>query len=117
MRADELMSFFVKLRNISLKEKPILPQSSTYIRNIEISSSKGRELAITGDGEPVWIEKNEDGKEERIHAGEFDSEIIKAYHFADPKPPKLFENLQVVDLCGLYLKALKSLVEEALKNF
>jgi hypothetical protein len=117
MRADELMSFFVKLRNISLKEKPIQPQSSTYIRNIEISNSKGRGFAITGDGEPVWIEKNGEGKEKTIHAGEFDSEIIKAYYFANPPPPKLFENLQVIDLCGLYLKALKSLVEEALKNF
>lgn len=117
MRADELMIFFVKLRNISLKEKPIQPQSSTYIRHIEISTSKGRGFAITGDGEPVWIEKNGEGKEKTIHAGEFDSEIVKAYYFANPHPPKLFENLQVIDLCGLYLKALKSVVEEALKNF
>jgi hypothetical protein len=116
MRADELMSFFVEARNISLKEKPIRPQSSTYIRHIEISTSKGRGFAITGDGEPVWIEKNGEGKEKMIHAEEFDSEIAKQYYFANPTPPKLFENLQVIDLCGLYLKALKSLVEEALKN-
>jgi hypothetical protein len=117
MREDELMTFFVKLRNISLKEKPIQPHASTFIRHIEVSTSKGRGFAITKDGEPVWIEKNAEGKEKTIHAEEFDSEIIKAYYFADPKPPKLFENLQVVDLCGLYLKALKSLVEEALENF
>jgi hypothetical protein len=117
MRADELMSFFVEARNISLKEKPIRPQSSTFIRHIEVSSSKGRGFAITGDGEPVWIEKNGEGKEKTIHAEEFDSEIAKAYYFANPLPPKLFENLQVIDLCGSYLKALKSLVEEALKNF
>lgn len=117
MREDELMRFFVEARNISLKEKPIRPQSSTYIRHIEVSTSKGRGFAITGDGEPVWIEKDGEGKEKTIHAEEFDTEIAKAYYFANPYPPKLFEKLQVIDLCGLYLKALKSLVEEALKNF
>lgn len=117
MREDELMSFFVQARNISLKEKPIRPQSSTYIRHIEVSTSKGRGFAITGDGEPVWIEKNGEGKEKTIHAEEFDSEIARAYYFGNPKPPKLFENLEVIDLCGLYLIALKSLVKEALKNF
>ena len=117
MRTDELMSFFVKARNISLKEKPIRPQSSTYIRHIEISTPKGRGFAITGNGEPVWFEKNGEGKEKRIHAEEFDGEIVKQYYFANPIPPKLLGNLQVLDLCGLYLKALKNLVEEALKNF
>ena len=117
MRADELMKFFVKARNISLKEKPIRPQASTYIRHIEISTSKGRGFAITGDGEPVWIEENGEGEKKTIHAKEFDNEIAKAYYFADPHPPKLFEKLQVIDLCGLYLKALKSLVEEALTKF
>lgn len=117
MRADELMSFFVEARNISLKEKPIQPQSSTYIRHIEILTPKGRGFAITGNGEAVWIEKNGEGKEKTVHAQEFDSEIAKEYYFASPSPPKLFENLQVLDLCGLYLIALKSLVEEALKNF
>lgn len=116
MRADELMSFFVEARNISIKEKPIIPQSSTYIRHIEISTTKGKGFAITGEGEPVWIEKNGEGKETRIHAQEFDSEIAKEYYFANPKPPRLFENLQVIDLCGLYPLALKRLVEEALKN-
>jgi hypothetical protein len=58
MQEDELMSFFVQDRNISLKENPIRPQSSTYIRHIGISTSKGREFATARDGEPVWIEKN-----------------------------------------------------------
>jgi len=117
MQADELMSFFVEARNISLKEKPIRPQSSTYFRNIEFSNPKGRGFAITGNGEAVWIEKNGEGKEKRVHAEEFDSETAKEYYFANPRPPKLFENLQVLDLCGLYLRALKSLVDESLKKF
>ena len=111
------MSFFVQARNISLKEKPIRLQSSTYIRHIGISTSKGRGFAIARDGEPVWIEKNGEGEEKTIHAVEFDSEIARAYYFANPHPPKLFKNLVVIDLCGLYLIALKSLVEEALNNF
>lgn len=117
MRADDLMCFFVTLRNISLKEKPILPHASTYIRKIEISNLKNRGFAITNEGEPVWIEKDNEGNQKKVHAEEFDDEIIKAYYFADPKPPSLFENLQVVDLCGLYLKALKNLVTEALEKF
>ena len=117
MRQDELMRFFKDARNISLKEKPIRPSSSTYIRHIEVSTSKGRGFAITGDGEPVWIEKNGEGKEKHIHAEEFDSEIARAYYFTNPIPPKSFQNLEVIDLCGLYLIALKKLVEEALKNY
>lgn len=117
MREDELMSFFKNARNISLKENPIRPRSSTFIRHIESSTSKGRGFAITGDGEPVWIQKNGEGKEKHIHAEEFDSEIARAYYFTNPIPPKLFQNLEVIDLCGLYLIALRNLVEEALKNF
>ncbi|PVX23273.1 MAG: hypothetical protein CW691_11075 [Candidatus Bathyarchaeum sp.] len=117
MRKDELMSFFKEARNISVKENPIRPRSLTSIRNIEVTTSKGRGFAITGDGEPVWIEKNGEGKEKQIHADEFDSEITRAYYFTNPIPPKLFQNLEVIDLCGLYLVALRNLVEEALKNF
>jgi hypothetical protein len=115
LKSDELMSFFRDARNISLKEQPIRPRSSTYIRHIEITTPKGKGFAITGNGEPVWIEKNGQGKEKRTHAGEFDSEVAREYYFENPQPPKLFRILQVIDLCGLYLEALRRLVEEALK--
>jgi hypothetical protein len=115
LRADDLMSFFRDARNISLKEQPIRPHSSAYIRNIEINVPKGKAFAITGEGEPVWIERNGEGKEKKIHASEFDGEVAMQYYFANPQPPKIFRKLQVIDLCGIYLVALRGLVEEALK--
>lgn len=114
MERDELMKFFVDARNVSLKEEPIQPATSAYIRHIEIREApKGRGFAITAEGEPVWIEKDETGKEKRVHASEFDSEVARQYYFDKPRPPSGFENLQVLDLCGLYVLALKDLVEEA----
>jgi len=118
MRHDELMGFFVVARNISVKEHPLHPKTSAYIRHVEFKNvPKGRGFAITGEGEIVWTEKDETGKEKRIHASEFDNEIARQYYFDTPRPPKTFENLQVVDLCGLYLTALKELVEEAQVRF
>ena len=61
----------------------------------------------------MWIVKDETGKEKRIHANEFDSEIAIEYYFDKPAPPSLFQNLQVIDLCGLYLRSLKDITEEA----
>ena len=115
MQCDELMNFFVKARNVSLKQEPIRPATSAYIRRIEIRNvPKGRGFAITREGEPVWIEKNEEtGEEKRVHAREFDSEVARLYFFDKPKPPSGFESLHVIDLCKLYLGALRDLVEEA----
>ena len=117
MKNDELMAFFIDARNISEKEYPIRPQSSGYIRNITVSTNGKRGFAITGEGEPVWLEKNDKGEEKRSHAKEFDNELSILYYFDNPQPPKLYQNLQVIDLCGLYLKALKSLIDEAIKRF
>lgn len=113
MKNDELMSFFKDARNVSIKEHPLRTQTSTYIRHIEVNAPRGKGFAITGEGEAVWIDKDKTGKETEIHASEFDSEISIGYYFAEPKPPILFQNLQVIDLCGLYLRSLKDLVEEA----
>jgi hypothetical protein len=114
MKNDELMVFFRDARNISLKEQPIRPATGAYIRHIEVSTTKDRGFAITGDGEPVWIERDSEGKEKQIHASEFDGEVFRQYSFANPLPPKQYRNIQVIDLCGLYLKALNRLVKEAL---
>ena len=113
MKNDELMNFFKEARNISIKEHPLRPQTSTYIRHIEIGDSKGRGFAITSEGETVWINRDETGKETRVHASEFDSEIAMEYYFDKPTPPILFQTLQVIDLCGLYLRSLKDLIEQA----
>jgi len=113
MKNDELMRFFKVARNVSVKEHPLRTQTSTYIRHMEINVPKGRGFAITGEGEAVWVDKDEAGKEKRIHAREFDSEIARAYYFDKPRPPLLYQNLQVIDLCGLYLRSLEDIVEEA----
>jgi len=114
IKNDELMNFFKDARNISLKEHPLRTQTAAYIRHVEIKSPpKGMGFAITGEGEIVWTKKDEKGKEKRIHASEFDSEVAREYYFDKPEPPKLFQNLQVIDLCGIYLLALIDLVEEA----
>jgi hypothetical protein len=113
MKKDELMVFFVDARNISEKEHPIKPTTSTFIRNMTVVGDGKKGFAITSEGEPVWIEKSINGEERKIHAKEFDDEISKSYYFIDPQPPKTFELLQVIDLCGLYLKALKQIVDEA----
>jgi len=117
MKNDELMAFFVVARNISEKEYPIRPSSSGYIRHITVNADNKRGFAITGEGETIWIEKSDKGDEKITHAKEFDNEVSISYYFVDPQPPKLYQNLQVIDLCGLYLKALQSLIAEAIKSF
>ena len=119
MKNDELMTFFNEARKISVKEHPLRPARSTYFRRIDLNTPKaGTEktgFAITGEGEAVWVTKDKDGKEKRIHASEFDNESVVQYYFETPIPPRTFEELQVIDLCGLYLFALKDLVKEALE--
>jgi len=120
MRNDELMTFFNQARMISVKEHPLRPATSTYIRHLEIGKPpegiKNAGFAITGEGEVVWTMKNKEGKEEPIHASEFDNEIAVQYYFENPRPPRTFGNLQVIDLCGLYLFALRDLVKGALET-
>jgi hypothetical protein len=117
MKENELMAFFVVARNISEKEYPISPKSSGYMRHITVNADGKRGFAITGEGEPIWIERTDEGDEKRTHAKEFDDELSIVYYFDDPQPPKLYQNLQVIDLCGLYLKALQSLIAEATQKF
>lgn len=112
MKNDELMEFFINARNVSLKEHPLRTQTSTHIRHIEVNTPRGKGFAITGEGEPVWIDRDKTGKERKVHASEFDNEISIQYYFEEPKPPMPFQNLQVIDLCWLYLSSLKELVKE-----
>jgi len=115
MQNDELMAFFKHARNVSEKERPTGMKSSTHIRHIEADIKEfGHDgVAITGKGDLVWLHKDKDGKMKEIPMREFNNEVYREFYFTDPPPPPLFQHVQVVDLCGLYLIALKKLIEEA----
>jgi len=98
---------------VSLKEHPLRTRTSSRIRHIEVNVPKGRRFAITGEGEAVWVNKDKFDKEKRIHARQFDNEIAMAYYFDKPQPPLLYQNLQVIDLSGLYLRSMEDIIEEA----
>lgn len=116
---EGLMDFFEGAGNMSVKERPLRSASSAYIRQSAIKKFpedvKNAPFVLSEEGQAFWITKNEEGKEEQIHASEFDNEIALQYYFVNPQPPQTFRNLQVIELCGLYLTALRDLVKEALK--
>jgi len=120
---NSLIRFFKEARNIITKQKPVNVRTSTYIRYISIERvPKGWSFVITGRGEPVWIRNPGTDKEVRIHASEYDSEVLMAHYFADPKPPpspkingREYPNFDALALCKLYFGYLEDLVNEAEK--
>jgi len=102
MGKEGLMDFFEEARNMSVKERPLRPATSAYIRQWAIKrlpeDVKNARFVLTEEGQAFWITKNEEGKEEQIHTSEFDNEITLQYYFVNPQPPQTFRNLQVIEL-------------------
>lgn len=112
LREDELMRFFVNARNVSEKEQPLDPAHRTKFFNLSVAP-KEKDFAITSEGEAVWIQKVPDQREKISHASEFDHLTIKEYYFVNPQPPKRYSNLQVIDLCKIYLDELSRICADA----
>jgi hypothetical protein len=121
MKEDKLMRFFVDCRNVSLKEHSIKPDANFIARHITITNDKeGHEkhLDIPMDGStPVLVERDMNGNETRTLAPEYNSHINRQYYFREPKPPKVFRNLQVTELCRIYLDNLRELAKQAIAQF
>ena len=120
MKADELMSFFVQARNISVKEHSINPHFNLAVGDIKITREEGEGdkcLSIPMEGTPYWVKKNEEGEEINVPTHEFDSKVHRQYFFNEPKPPFTFRSLQAINLCRMYLDNLKELAEEAIRLF
>ncbi len=84
MKADELMTFFIQARNISVKEHSISPHFNLIGRHITITKKEGEGdkcLSIPMDGTPFWVKKNEKGEEIHIPTHDFDNNIHRQYYF------------------------------------
>lgn len=128
MRNDEMMKFFVSLRNDLLKKGDSNTDITVKIERLSLPEDAhlfgpkppGAKSLVIGDDGPAWIVKTAEGVEKK-HYVQVPSRVADtSQSFRNPPRTHLGKSLKgkdSVELCNLYLQYLERMLVDAKQHF